>query len=1747
MASSQSLGGSTRCGKILGPSFDKIIKNVAWRKHSNLVSACKSAIDKLETLTELPSLSLSSTIPTLSPADADYLLSPLLLALDTASPKIIDPSLDALFRLFSRNLLRFELDRSLDDNSNSVIFQLIESVCKCCTLGDELIEFSVMKVILSAIRSPYVVFRGDYLNHIVKICYNVYLGGLNGTNQICAKAVLAQICLIVFARVEEDSMFVDKFKIVAVSELLEFTDRNLSEGNSVQLVQNIINEVMDSNEGAEDIKPLTDSPRSGNGDGNASEHGDENENGNENDGDESTVSTEEISDGEVKMEVISNGGVETSGERESKLRQDGFMLFKNLCKLSMKFSSQEHSGDEILLRGKILSLELLKVIMDNSGLVWRTNTNFLNIIKQFLCLSLLKNSALSVMTIFQLLCSIFMSLLTKFRSGLKAEIGIFFPMLILRVLENILQPRFIQKMTVLNLLEKISQDPQLIIDIFVNYDCDLDAPNIYERTINGLLKTALGPPPGSTTTLPPVKDLTFRGESVKCLVRIVKSMGTWMDQQLKIEESSLSYRSSVASGSVDVHSTLNGEEGTIPEYELHAETNSELSDAATFEQRRAYKIEMQKGITLFNRKPSKGIEFLINTKKIGGSPEEVAAFLKNAAGLNPTIIGDYLGERDDFPLKVMHAYVDSFYFEKMDFGEAIRYFLRGFRLPGEAQKIDRIMEKFAERYCKCNPNSFKTADTAYVLAYSVILLNTDAHNNMVKEKMTKADFIRNNRGIDDGKDLPEEYLGALYDQIVKDEIKMNAESSQPQSKQVNGFNRLLGLDGILNLVMGKQPEEKPLGTNSLLIKNIQEQFKAKSGKSESVFYAVSDVSILRFMVEVCWGPMLAAFSMTLDQSDDKLATTECLQGFRYAVHVTAVLSMQTQRDAFVTSLAKFTYLHCAADMKQKNVDAMKTMMSIAIGDGNYLQDAWEHILTCLSRFEHLQLLGEGVPPDASFLSMSNAELEQKSLMPSDLASLKKKGALQNPAVAAVVRGGSYDSSALGASSPKLVTPEQVTNFISNLHLLDQIGSYELNHIFAHSQRLNSEAIVSFVRALCKVSMAELQSPTDPRVFSLTKIVEIAHYNMNRIRLVWSRIWNVLSDFFVSVGLSENLSVAIFVMDSLRQLAMKFLEREELANYNFQNEFLRPFVIVMQKSSSAEIRELIVRCISQMVLTRVSNVKSGWKSVFKVFTTAAADERKSIVLLAFETMEKIVREYFPYITETESTTFTDCVRCLITFTNSKFDSDVSFNAIAFLRFCAVKLAEGGLFCNEDSQDASSYDLSESGEAADRQSFTGKDENTSFWMPLLTGLSRLTSDPRSAIRKSSVEVLFNILMDHGELFSRPFWSAIFKFVVFPILNSRNKDDTVLHDDQSPESSKDSSVSESPWDSETSSLAAERLVDLFVTFFFVVRSQLPDAVTVLANFIKSPGPGPAKTGIAALVRLTSELGTNLSEDDWRGMLIAIKDAAASTLPGFLRVFRTMDNIDIPDATESYQGLDMSSDNEISNNDLEDDNMQTAVYVISRMKSHIAVQLVIIQLVTDLYRTHHDSLSIANLKILLELFSLISSHANQLSQEGIILGKLQTVCNRLELSEPPVVHFENEAYQSSLNFLNDLMLERSSTSEDLDLEAQVVAVCERILEMYVDCAGTRSNKKVDTEPKAHWILPLLSVKKEELAARSTLLLLALRTLSRMEKDSFKRYISRLFPLLVDLVRSEHSSTEVLPVLSDMFLTCIGPIIVGF
>ena len=108
------------------------------------------------------------------------------------------------------------------------------------------------------------------------------------------------------------------------------------------------------------------------------------------------------------------------------------------------------------------------------------------------------------------------------------------------------------------------------------------------------------------------------------------------------------------------------------------------------------------------------------------------------------------------------------------------------------------------------------------------------------------------------------------------------------------------------------------------------------------------------------------------------------------------------------------------------------------------------------------------------------------------------------------------------------------------------------------------------------------------------------------------------------------------------------------------------------------------------------------------------------------MEKIVRDYFPYITETETTTFTDCVNCLVAFTNSRFNKDISLSAIGFLRYCAEKLAQGDLGSsgkNKDKETPGNVSPSVSQSAMEGKLENGelseKVDNLYFWFPLLAG--------------------------------------------------------------------------------------------------------------------------------------------------------------------------------------------------------------------------------------------------------------------------------------------------------------------------------------------------------------------------------------------------------------------------------------------
>ncbi|XP_012692871.1 cytohesin 4b [Clupea harengus] len=182
--------------------------------------------------------------------------------------------------------------------------------------------------------------------------------------------------------------------------------------------------------------------------------------------------------------------------------------------------------------------------------------------------------------------------------------------------------------------------------------------------------------------------------------------------------------------------------------------------------------QLSRGKKKFNMDPKKGVNYLVENKLLEKTPQRLAEFLYKEDGLNKTAIGDFLGEREELHLQTLKAFVELHEFSDLNLVQALRQFLWSFRLPGEAQKIDRMMETFATRYCDCNAAVFQSTDTCYILSFAIIMLNTSLHNPNVKEKTTLERFFSMNRGINNGEDLPNELLTKLYDSIRNEPFKI---------------------------------------------------------------------------------------------------------------------------------------------------------------------------------------------------------------------------------------------------------------------------------------------------------------------------------------------------------------------------------------------------------------------------------------------------------------------------------------------------------------------------------------------------------------------------------------------------------------------------------------------------------------------------------------------------------------------------------------------------------------------------------------------------------------------------------------------------------------------------------------------------------------------------------------------------------------------------------------------------------------
>ncbi|CAF0864881.1 unnamed protein product [Didymodactylos carnosus] len=179
----------------------------------------------------------------------------------------------------------------------------------------------------------------------------------------------------------------------------------------------------------------------------------------------------------------------------------------------------------------------------------------------------------------------------------------------------------------------------------------------------------------------------------------------------------------------------------------------------------------------FNANPKEGIQWLVENSLLQNTPEHVAAFLYKENGLSKRAIGEYLGEKDDFHIEVLKYFAHMHDFRSMCIVEALRQYLFVFLLPGEAQKIDRMMEAFAQRFYECNPHAYSSSEVCYIISFATIMLNTSLHNKNAKptrgiftlEKfqtsLTEAITTANGQIPDPST------IKAIYDNIKNNELK----------------------------------------------------------------------------------------------------------------------------------------------------------------------------------------------------------------------------------------------------------------------------------------------------------------------------------------------------------------------------------------------------------------------------------------------------------------------------------------------------------------------------------------------------------------------------------------------------------------------------------------------------------------------------------------------------------------------------------------------------------------------------------------------------------------------------------------------------------------------------------------------------------------------------------------------------------------------------------------------------------------
>ncbi|KAI0831147.1 Sec7-domain-containing protein [Trametes gibbosa] len=895
----------------------------------------------------------------------------------------------------------------------------------------------------------------------------------------------------------------------------------------------------------------------------------------------------------------------------------------------------------------------------------------------------------------------------------------------------------------LETLCQISRHPSFMVDLYVNYDCDMNCENMFERLIEFSAK-GIFPVQGLGG-----QDYHLQNSQFLCLDLLLAFVGR-------------------------MAARAEGANEQWPEHSLRSEDLQET---------KSKKKLVLTGASRFNTKPKTGLAFLEENKLIYTDPNEpravsLAKFLKNSARIDKRLLGDFISRPDN--IDVLKAFMELFDFKGKPVSEALRELLESFRLPGESQQINRITETFAEVYIATKPEDVKTQDAVYVLTYSIIMLNTDLHNPQIRKRMSIEDYMRNLKGVNDGTDFSSEYLLNIYESIRKREIVMPEEHTGQ-----------LGFEYAWKELLARTRQ-----AGDLLMCNTS-LFDADMFKSvwrtvvSAIAYAFitfdDDYIIERAITGFRQCATLARhFDMpdvfdfvvvSLSQATSLLSDAQPTQVPNYPV-----VEVDGQPVTVSSLSVKF-------GTNFKGQLAAVVLFNIVNGNANALREGWTQI------FEMYQTLFLHSLLPSRMLQMEDF-LGGTSIIPLRRSHPARAQPRSDGLLSAL---SSYLMTPYGSSSDALVPDATDADIENTLCTIDCISTCRLDELYSQIMQLEPDALVTAVRALealahertvarLKLEFDDVSSnlgapqssvyalPYDPAsVFLLEMMVSIARQTPEHIAEVWPIVFEHLSAL-----LSTSTQYGILLIEravvALLRLCLILAERHTLRDQIYLSFDL---LARLPPSVASLVAEQVVAGLT-LILTQYPGIvhsQTEWNVAFALLRSTISHPEAA--RQSFDILSNIATDASQKLVTPDN--FTGLVNALDEFATAAgvaVDAQQQGRRTQSLNASNSPIVERGRKAIDMIADLKKFWASFAETAGMNKAHIWRQ----FGLPLLSSLARQSSNTSRELRHAALVHLQRILLgphlpvdenSHGQI------EDIFNRVLFPLLDELLKPQTLMRD--------------------------------------------------------------------------------------------------------------------------------------------------------------------------------------------------------------------------------------------------------------------------------------------------------------------------------------------------------------------------------